>query len=87
MGLFCDFEADDNSITYWSITSAILALQLLITLLISVTQSVVLCCCKREQDTEDRDDKVLRSYTDDGQTGNNKRTPPHDPTDMENEEL
>jgi len=50
MGLFCDFEADDNSQTYWSITSAILGLQLLITVFISVLQSMVLCCCPKEDE-------------------------------------
>merc|ERR1712228_927977 len=46
MGLFCNFEDADNTITYWSITSTMLGIQLFITLLISTVQSIVMCCCK-----------------------------------------
>lgn len=80
MGLFCDFDADDNTLTYWSITSTILALQLLITVLIAAIQGIVMCCCSKGRDEED---KSNRGYTEDVRRGY-KQTQ-HDPTDMENE--
>jgi len=72
MGLFCDFAATDNTLTYWSITSAILSIQLLVTLLISSIQALVLCCCTKEKDKEANSN---RKYIEEA----------NDPTDMENE--